>query len=103
MSAAGKPYGIRKYGTELHVRDQSHHHTFNLRRHHRKQPIARNWRTGKKRLTAAIACINTALLGIIVGIYASAPNCEHWRICLTDDRPEKFLVSSTFWQMNATV
>jgi len=71
LHAAGRPDGVRRYGTELHVRDQAHHHTFSLRRHHRKQPIARNWRTGKKRLTAAIACINTALLGIIVGIYAS--------------------------------
>jgi hypothetical protein len=59
------------YGNELSIRDQAHHHTFNLRRHHRRQPIARNWTTGKKRLTAIIACINTALLGIIVGIYAS--------------------------------
>ncbi|EAT78416.2 hypothetical protein SNOG_14179 [Parastagonospora nodorum SN15] len=33
-------------------------------------PIARNWTTGKKRITATIACINTALLGIVVGIYA---------------------------------
>ncbi|KAF2677777.1 MFS general substrate transporter [Lentithecium fluviatile CBS 122367] len=69
LAAAGKPNVIQRYGHELHVRDQAHHHTFSLRRHHRTQPIARNWRTGKKRLTAAIACINTALLGIIVGIY----------------------------------
>lgn len=54
---------------ELSVRDQAHHHTFSLRRHHRRQPIARNWSTGKKRLTAMVACLNTALLGIIVGIY----------------------------------
>jgi hypothetical protein len=74
LSAAGKPNGIKRYGMELHVRDQAQHHTFSLRRHHRKQPIARNWRTGKKRLTAAIACTNTALLGIIVGIYASTPD-----------------------------
>ncbi|ORY14142.1 hypothetical protein BCR34DRAFT_510124 [Clohesyomyces aquaticus] len=55
---------------ELSMRDHMHHHTFARRRDHRRQPIARNWRTGKKRLTATIACINTALLGIIVGIYA---------------------------------
>jgi hypothetical protein len=57
------------YGKDLTLHDQAHDHTFNLRRHHRRQPIARNWTTSKKRLTATIACINTALLGIIVGIY----------------------------------
>jgi hypothetical protein len=61
------------YGNELTLHNQTHHHTFSLRRHHRRQPIARNWTTGKKRLTATIACINTALLGIIVGIYVSEP------------------------------
>jgi MFS family permease len=60
----------RAYGNELNVREQAHHHTFSLRRHYRRQPIARNWSTGKKRLTATIACINTALLGIIIGVYA---------------------------------
>jgi hypothetical protein len=59
----------KMYGNALTVREQANHHTFSLRRHHRRQPIARNWSTGKKRLTAVIACINTALLGIIVGIY----------------------------------
>lgn len=60
----------RQYGKTLRVREHAQN-TFNLRRNHRKQPIARNWGTGKKRLTAAIACINTALLGIIIGVYVS--------------------------------
>ena len=59
----------KAYGTQLHVREQAH--TFSHRRQHQRQPIARNWSTGKKRLTATFACINTALLGIIVGIYVS--------------------------------
>ena len=62
-----------KYGNNLYVREQAHQHTFSLRRHHRRQPIARNWGTGKKRLTAIIACINTAFLGIIIGVYVSNP------------------------------
>lgn len=70
------------YGTELTVRKQAHHHTFNLHRHHRRQPIARNWTTVKKRLTAVIACVNTALLGIIVGIYVS-PSSQQRFIALT--------------------
>ena len=61
-----------QYGETLRVRDQVQQHTFSLRRHHRRQPIARNWGTGKKRLTAVIACINTALLGIMIGVYVSS-------------------------------
>jgi hypothetical protein len=64
--------GFRQHKHELSVRDQIHHHTFGIHRNHRRQPIARNWSTGKKRITATIACINTALLGIIVGIYVSS-------------------------------
>ncbi|KAE8823073.1 hypothetical protein PTNB85_10252 [Pyrenophora teres f. teres] len=72
------------YGVELTVREQAHHHTFSLRRNHRRQPIARNWSTGKKRVTATIACINTALLGIIVGIYAGeVPRIQY---SLADER-----------------
>ncbi|EDU47441.1 MFS-1 multi-domain protein [Pyrenophora tritici-repentis] len=71
------------YGTQLAVRE-AHHHTFSLRRNHRRQPIARNWSKGKKRLTASIACINTALLGIIVGIYAGeVPRIQY---SLADER-----------------
>ncbi|KAG9188394.1 hypothetical protein G6011_02317 [Alternaria panax] len=74
----------KPYGNKLTVREQAHHHTFSLRRHHRRQPIARDWSTGKKRLTASIACINTALLGIIVGIYAGeVPRIQY---SLADER-----------------
>lgn len=59
----------RRYRQELNMHDQVHHQTFGLGRHHCRQPIARNWSTKKKRITAVIACINTSLLGIIVGIY----------------------------------
>ena len=37
---------------------------------HRHQPVARDWHNHRKRYAATVACINTALLGIIVGIYA---------------------------------
>lgn len=46
------------------------HHGFSLSRSHRRAPIARDWSTPRKRFVAAVACINTALLGLIVGIYA---------------------------------
>ncbi|KAF2868624.1 major facilitator superfamily domain-containing protein [Massariosphaeria phaeospora] len=74
----------RPGGQELTVRDTVHHHTFSLRRHHRRQPIARNWHVGKKRIAATIACVNTALLGIIVGIYAGeVPRIQYM---LADER-----------------
>lgn len=39
--------------------------------HHKRQPIARNWDVSRKRFTATVACVNTALIGIVVGIYVS--------------------------------
>lgn len=40
--------------------------------HHRRQPIARNWSTRRKRFTAAVTCLNTAVIGMLVGIYVSS-------------------------------
>ncbi|RKF75505.1 hypothetical protein GcC1_078008 [Golovinomyces cichoracearum] len=37
---------------------------------HKRHPIARDWSTGRKRLVATAACFSTALIGILVGIYA---------------------------------
>ncbi|KAF2017662.1 MFS general substrate transporter [Aaosphaeria arxii CBS 175.79] len=34
------------------------------------QQVARNWKPSRKRITATIACMNTSLIGILVGIYA---------------------------------
>lgn len=38
--------------------------------HIRHQPVARKWKTGRKRRTAAVACLNTFLIGFQIGIYA---------------------------------
>ncbi|KAF1993944.1 hypothetical protein P154DRAFT_557495 [Amniculicola lignicola CBS 123094] len=74
----------RRSGHELSVREQARHRTFSLHRQHRRQPIARNWSNKRKRITASIACINTALLGIIVGIYAGeVPRIQYM---LADER-----------------
>ncbi|EMC99297.1 hypothetical protein BAUCODRAFT_146258 [Baudoinia panamericana UAMH 10762] len=43
---------------------------FSLGRYHRRQPIAREWHTLRKRITAAVACANTVFIGLIAGIYA---------------------------------
>jgi len=38
--------------------------------HTSRDPIARKWESSRKRITATVACINTGMLGFIVGIYA---------------------------------
>lgn len=38
---------------------------------YRRSPIAREWKIGRKRITAIIACLNTMLVGLIAGIYVS--------------------------------
>lgn len=43
---------------------------FSLSRSHKRAPIARDWSDSRKRWTATIACLSTALIGIIIGIYA---------------------------------
>ena len=42
----------------------------NLHESCKHQPIARDWPNSRKRFAATIACINTACLGVIIGIYA---------------------------------
>ena len=64
--AAQKPYSL-KNRRHLSV---PKHGRINLSRSHRRAPIARDWRTSRKRTAATVACINTALMGIIIGIYA---------------------------------
>lgn len=43
---------------------------FSLSRSHRRKPIARDWSNGRKRFVATVTCITTALLGLVLGIYA---------------------------------
>lgn len=43
---------------------------FSLRQAHRRAPLARDWSTSRKRYVAIVACVNTALMGFMVGIYA---------------------------------
>ncbi|KAJ6785655.1 hypothetical protein PWT90_06000 [Aphanocladium album] len=54
---------------------------FNLARSHRRQPIARDWSTTRKHFVASVACISTALIGIILGIYAGlVPSIQYYVI-----------------------
>ncbi|KAI9728516.1 MAG: hypothetical protein M1834_007654 [Cirrosporium novae-zelandiae] len=64
-----------RYGQHHDISDCSHQsvhekHGFTLSGSHRRQPIARDWSSGRKCFVATIACINTSLIGLIVGIYA---------------------------------
>ena len=43
---------------------------FSLSRSHRRSPIARDWSSSRKRFTATVACVTTAFMGLIIGIYA---------------------------------
>ena len=59
-------------------------HGFSLSRSHRRAPIARDWGAFRKRFVATVTCINTALLGLIIGIYAGeVPAIQY---ALADDR-----------------
>ncbi|KAF2090914.1 hypothetical protein K490DRAFT_62246 [Saccharata proteae CBS 121410] len=48
----------------------SHHLRFLGPARRKRQPISRNWGKLKKRITAAIACVNTGLVGFLIGVYA---------------------------------
>jgi MFS family permease len=52
---------------------------FSLTKSHRRQPIARDWSPQRKRFVAAVACISTALIGVLVGIYAGiVPSVQYY-------------------------
>ncbi|KAK4219332.1 hypothetical protein QBC37DRAFT_133955 [Rhypophila decipiens] len=52
---------------------------FSLGRLYRRQPVARDWSTARKRFVATVACLSTALIGILVGMYAGmVPSIQYW-------------------------
>ncbi|KXH66011.1 hypothetical protein CSAL01_13064 [Colletotrichum salicis] len=52
---------------------------FNLAKSKRRQPIARDWSPARKRAIATVACISTALVGMIIGIYAGlVPSLQYY-------------------------
>jgi MFS family permease len=55
--------------THLSLRDNQHK-GFSFAKSHKKPKIARDWKPARKRFCATVACISTALVGILVGIYA---------------------------------
>ncbi|KUJ17904.1 MFS general substrate transporter [Mollisia scopiformis] len=58
-------------GGKRHLSLRSQHlKGFSFTRSHKRQAIARDWSPGRKRFVASVSCLSTALIGIIVGIYA---------------------------------
>lgn len=56
---------------KTHVSLKEHHlKGFSLSKSHKRQTIARDWSPARKRFVASVACLSTALIGILVGIYA---------------------------------
>ncbi|GAW19823.1 hypothetical protein ANO14919_093140 [Xylariales sp. No.14919] len=53
---------------------------FSLTKSARRQPtIARDWSPARKRFVAAVACISTALIGVLVGVYAGlVPSIQYY-------------------------
>ncbi|KAL8719298.1 MAG: hypothetical protein Q9225_003681 [Loekoesia sp. 1 TL-2023] len=78
LSPLPSDIGGRGPGSDPKSLDLKHRHHFSIREpkmfslshSHRRSPIARDWSTSKKRWVALVACINTALMGLIIGIYA---------------------------------
>ncbi|KAI4169053.1 MAG: hypothetical protein LQ343_005986 [Gyalolechia ehrenbergii] len=78
LSPLPSDIGGRGPGSDPKSLDLRHRHHFSIRepkmfslsRSHRRSPIARDWSNSKKRWVALVACMNTALMGLIIGIYA---------------------------------
>lgn len=53
---------------------------FSLTKSARRQPaIARDWSSARKRVVATVACISTALIGVLIGIYAGlVPSIQYY-------------------------
>lgn len=50
-----------------------------LARSHRAEDLARNWSPQRKRIVSAVACISTALIGILTGLYAGlVPSIQYY-------------------------
>lgn len=80
---AGRPMRARH---DISLRRRSHVSLrdapgFSLAKSRRRQPTARDWSPIRKRFVAAVACTSTALIGVILGIYAGlVPSIQYYII-----------------------
>jgi hypothetical protein len=81
------PAAPQRHGI-LHLRGRSHvslrgYQAFSMARSHPRQPIARDWSDARKRFVASVACISTALIGVLIGIYAGlVPSIQYYIVDL---------------------
>ncbi|KAI0164357.1 hypothetical protein GGR52DRAFT_585659 [Hypoxylon sp. FL1284] len=74
-------HGVRNISlrkrSHVSIRDEQR---FSLTRYVKRQPIiARDWSPARKRFAASVACISTALIGILIGIYAGlVPSIQYY-------------------------
>ncbi|KAI5927471.1 hypothetical protein F4810DRAFT_699203 [Camillea tinctor] len=75
------PHALR----EINLRNRSHvslkeGQQFSLAKSVQRHPtIARDWSLTRKRLVATVACISTALIGVLIGIYAGlVPSIQYY-------------------------
>ncbi|KAK7988701.1 hypothetical protein PG989_009016 [Apiospora arundinis] len=78
-SAANKARELRNISlrgrSHISIRDAN----FSLAKSRRRQPIARDWSPIRKCYAATVACISTALIGILIGIYAGlVPSIQYF-------------------------
>ncbi|KAF5665842.1 polyamine transport [Fusarium heterosporum] len=68
----------------VHLRRRSHvslrdTQGFSLPKSHIRQPIARDWSPVRKRFVASVACLSTALIGVLLGIYSGlVPSIQYY-------------------------
>lgn len=61
--------------SHVSVREQG----VNLARSYYRQPIARDWSAVRKQFVATVACLSTAGIGVLIGIYAGmVPSIQYW-------------------------
>lgn len=78
ITQAASGIGGHETVSDTRALNLKHRHHFNIKepkqlsisRTHRQAPIARDWGMARKRWVALVACLDTALLGLIIGIYA---------------------------------
>jgi len=71
-SAKHAPAHLFELKGKNHLSIRTEHHSgFSLVRSHKRPKIARDWSPMRKRFVATVACISTALVGILVGLYAA--------------------------------
>ncbi|KAK3325440.1 hypothetical protein B0H66DRAFT_615974 [Apodospora peruviana] len=72
----------------INLRGRSHvsirgYQGFSLARAYKRQPVGRDWSTVRKRFVAAVACLSTAMIGVLIGIYAGmVPSIQYWIVDL---------------------